>query len=94
MANFEKIRNFIHLFVICFLINISLSSELIQFIMEIPLNQYKLQNFYFRLNFSHVEIDNICEKWVPSLFSPIFFIPSNIMLRTGNLIPSSIDKIN
>jgi hypothetical protein len=61
--------------------------------MEIPLNQYKLQNFYFRLNFSHVEIDNICKKWVPSLFSPIFFIPSNIMLSTGNLIPSSIYDI-
>jgi hypothetical protein len=61
--------------------------------MEIPLNQYKLQNFYFRINFWHVDIDEICEKWVPSLFSPIIFIPKWTELKTGNPIPSSIYDI-
>ena len=84
MKNLANLTNFINLFIICLIINISPSFQiLIKYEIKIPINNGKLSNFFFTMYGRY----DVCEKWVPSLFNPILLVSSEVELKYGDIIP-------
>ena len=84
MKNLGNHTNFINLFIICLIINISPSFQiLIKYEIKIPINEGKLSNFFFIVDGKY----DVCEKWVPSLLNSILLIPNYYDISTGILIP-------
>lgn len=77
-------KNYFILFLICIIINILFSNQMIEFEMTIDLES---ESHEFNIN-SQIE-DSACTKWVPSLFIPTLLIPKK-KLSKG----TSIDGIN
>ena len=84
MKSLENHTNFISLFIICLIINIPPSFQILnRYEIKIPINKKELSNFFFTIN----EEDSVCEKWVPSLFNPILLVSSEVELKYGDIIP-------
>ena len=90
MKNLENLIIFINLFIICLIINISPSFQIInQYEIKIPINKEELSNFFFTVD------DNFeaCEKWVPSLLNSILLVSKNTDISSGMFIPEVILEI-
>ena len=75
MKSFENLTNFINLFIICLIINVPPSFQILnRYEIEIPTNKKELSNFFFTIKGEY----NVCEKWVPSLFNPILLVSYEI----------------
>ena len=84
MKSLENLENFISLFIICLIINILPSFQILnRYEIKIPINQNVLSNFFF---FSMYGKDYICDKWVPSLFNPILLVSYKVDIKYGKEI--------
>ena len=90
MKSFENFTNFISLFIICLIINVPPSFQILnRYEIEIPINKKELSNFFFTIKGEY----NVCEKWVPSLFNPILLVSYVVKLKYGKPIDYDIYEL-
>lgn len=84
-------KNNILLFFIYFLINFSFSNSN-PYNYEIEINKENSELDYFYIN----DDNNFstCNKWIPSLFTPVLLIPRDIEPKVGDNLHSKFDLIN
>ena len=83
MKSLENLANFISLFIICLIINIPPSFQILsRYEIKIPINQNRLSNFFFTMYGE----ESVCDKWVPSLFNPILLVSYKVDIKYGKEI--------
>ena len=82
-------KKYFNLFLICVIINILFSNQIIEFDMTLDIDS-ESEEFYI-----NSQIENTpCPKWTPSLFIPTLLIPKNYIITKGTSLDENKFYIN
>lgn len=80
---------YFNLFLICIIINILFSSQIIEFEMTLDIDS-ESEEFYINSQIQY----SPCQKWTPSLFIPTLLVPKNSIINKGTQIDDNYFYIN